>query len=146
MDEPIFIEPIFQKDSGDCAVCCLVMLLGKPYPDVVAACPAEYLGKPYNAVKSGMTSKMMIEAANKLGATLKLHHTVDLQEDTGILTVLKGKKRTPQNKDKDTHAVMLINGSIIDPMDARFWPSVETFLQVEDYRTGTILKLCEDVT
>ncbi len=99
--EPIFIEPVFQKDSGDCAICCLAMLLGKPYPDVIAACPKEYRGKPYVAVKNGMTNWMMIAAAQVLGTTLSVYHRVDLLEDTGILTVLKGSKRTQKNKDKE---------------------------------------------
>ena len=138
--EPIFIEPVFQKDSGDCAICCLVMLTGKPYPAVVAACPKEYLGKLYNPVKDGLTGKMMAEAAHKLGVTLSTYRKFDLYEDTGILTVLKGHTRTQKNKDKDTHAVILVRGSIIDPADGRYWPEVDTFLQVEEYRIGTIMK------
>jgi len=138
--EPIFIEPIFQKDAGDCAIACLTMLLGKPYVNVVQACPREYLGRPYNPVKSGMTNWMMIEAAQKLGVTLSVYRKFDLYEDIGILTVLKGHARTQKNKDKDTHAVLLVKGTILDPTDGRLWPQVDTFLQVEEYRTGTILK------
>lgn len=139
MQTPLFIEPLFQKDSGDCAICCLVMLLGKTYPEIVKASPSEYLGKPYSCVKDGMTGKMMIETAAKFGATLKTVKKFDLQEDDGILTV----RKLTAKSGSDSHAVLLINGKIMDPMDGRLWFDVEDFLRVNEYRTGTLLRLVE---
>lgn len=135
MREPIFIEPIFQKDSGDCAICSLAMLLGKPYVSIVEAAPTQYLGRKYRPVKEGLTGKMMIEIAAKFGARLVMRRKYQLDEDTGILTVLKANVRKPTS----THAVVLAKGTIIDPVDARFWPDADIFLEHENYRAGTLL-------
>lgn len=134
--EPLFIEPLFQKDSGDCAICCLVMLLGKTYPEVVRAAPHVYRNKPWDPVKDGMTNRMMIEAAQKLGTGLIQTHKFALDEDRGILTV----RGVDTHKDKDCHAVLLTRGAIIDPADGRLWFDVEEFLEVKKYRTGTLLR------
>ena len=140
MTEPLFIEPVFQKDRGDCGICCLVMLLGQPYLTVVRASPRTYLGKPYNPVFSGMTGRMMVDTAQKFGVRLRATRTFDLQEDSGILTVMKARIKKPS----ETHAVLLVRGSIVDPVDGRFWPEVDVFLQAERYRTGTLLKRIEN--
>jgi hypothetical protein len=136
MSEPLFVEPLFQKDSGDCAICCLVMLLGKTYPEVVRATPTVYCGKPWNCVKGGMTNRMMIQTAAKLGTALIQIRKFDLSEDTGILTVRDIKA----HKDSDCHAVLLSKGLIIDPMDGRLWFDADDFLRVKKYRTGTLLR------
>jgi hypothetical protein len=112
------------------------MLLGKTYPEVVKAAPNVYCSRPWNAVKSGMTNRMMIDAATRLGTQLVQTKKFDLQEDTGILTV----RDVAANKDKDCHAVLLTRGMIVDPMDGRLWFDADDFLRVKHYRTGTLLK------
>ena len=36
--ELVVVHTMTMRDEADCAVCCLAMLLGKTYADVLAAC------------------------------------------------------------------------------------------------------------
>lgn len=128
MHLPIFIEILTQKDAGDCAVCCLSMYLGVPYPTVL-----QRVGK--RILKSGMNGREMAELAATMGVTMTTHRKFDLYKDSGILTVMQAAVKKP----KDTHAVVLLQGSVIDPANGRLWPEVDVFMQVEKYRTGTLM-------
>lgn len=128
MSKPVFIEPLVTKDVGDCTIACLVMWTGKPYPEVIAAAPP-------NAHKRGMFTKDIIETAAKLGTVFKRRRKFDLHEDDGILTVLPD----PTKKGRPDHAVVLINGAVLDPFNGRLWLEVETYLRTEQFRIGTLL-------
>lgn len=125
---PIFIEPIIQKDTGDCAVTALVMITGKPYPDVVRAAPNR-------AHKSGMSTKEIIETAAILGVKLVRRRKFHMNEDTGILTLIS---EDPKRHD---HVVLLLEGTIYDGYAGRLWFDPEVFLQTEKYRVGTLLRM-----
>ena len=128
MSRPVFIEPLVTKDVGDCTIACLVMWTGKPYPDVIAMAPP-------NAHKKGMYTGKIIETAAKLGTVLSRRRKFDLHEDDGILTVIPH----PMKRGRPDHAVVLVNGAVLDPFNGRLWLDVDIYLKTEQYRTGVLL-------
>ena len=131
MNEPVFIEPLFQKDRGDCAICCLVMLLGKTYPEIVAVAPPK-------AVTQGMWLKEIIAVALRLGTKLKRIQKFDLHESIGIMSLTpvpthNGKVR------RDAHVALLLEGKVYDPLAGRLWLDVDVFLQQERYTVSSLL-------
>lgn len=134
MSEPVFIEPLVQRESGDCGIACLVMLTGKSYPEVCTAAP-------HNAFKKGMQNREVIATAAKLGLRLVQHHRarINWSEDVGILTLLPTPAYNGTTK-RDEHYVLLLEGLIYDGYNGRLWFEVETYLAHERYRVGTLLR------
>jgi len=126
--KPVFIEPIANKEDGDCCIACLVMWTGRSYQEVIAAAPAK-------AYKQGMTNTAVVETAAKLGATLVKVRKFDLYEDDGILML----NPDPKKKGRFSHAVLLINGAVLDPFNNRFWLDVEVYMKTERYKVGELL-------
>ena len=124
--DPIFIEPMPMKTSHDCAVVCLAMYLGKPYPEIVAVAPP-------NALKRGMYVTEIIRTAALLGTVLYSRRHFDLKDDTGLLRV------SPIKKGEQPHLVLLLEGTVYDPGAGRLWLDVDTFLATEEYRATTLL-------
>ena len=118
------------KTTHDCAVVCLAMYLGKPYPEVVQAAPA-------NALKRGMFITDIIRTAAALGTVLHNRRRFDLKDDTGLLRV------SPLKTGEQPHLVLLLEGLIYDPSAGRLWLDVDTFLATERYRPTTLLTMEE---
>lgn len=132
MTEPVFIELSIQRESGDCTIACLHMLIGKSYQDVIKAAPPR-------AHKAGMTCKAMIETAAKLGVVLRMRRKFDIHEDTGILTLLPRPKHNPGPIARDEHVVLLLKGQVYDAFNGRIWFDTDIFLKHERYTPGTLL-------
>lgn len=132
MDEPVFFEPMIQKEAGDCGISCLAMLLGKSYQEVIAAAPA-------NAHKKGLSMRGIRDTALKLGTPLRLRRKLDLKEDIGILGLLPDPTHNNGRIKRDEHVALLIEGHIYDTYVGRLWLDVDTYLQVERYRLGSLL-------
>ena len=130
--EPVFIELDIQRESGDCCIACLKMLIGKTYPEVITAAPA-------GSHKSGMTCKAMIAAAATLDVTLRLRRKFDIDEDTGLLSLNPEPKYNPGHIKRDEHLVLLLKGMIYDAYNGRLWLSTEAYLKHERYSVGTLL-------
>lgn len=132
MTEPVFIELAIQRESGDCTVACLLMLIGKSYQEVIVAAPPR-------AHKVGMTCRAMIETAKKLGVTLRMRRGFDIHEDTGILTLNPVPLKNPGGITRDEHVVLLLKGMVYDAYNGRMWFGADTFLRHERYAAGTLL-------
>lgn len=111
------IQVVVQQTHADCGVCCLAMLLGRPYSDIFMHSPQQVK----LARKKGLTEGSLTRLAKKVGVKLS-HRRVtddDLDEATGILFLGATKKGV------DDHAVVMFNGTLIDPSDGLLWdPSV----------------------
>ncbi len=131
MNEPVFFEPMVQKESGDCGISCLAMLLGKSYQEIIQYAPV-------NAHKKGMSMQAIRDTAAKLGTPLRLRRKIDLKEDIGILGLLPDPTHNGKTR-RDEHVALLIEGHIYDTYVGRLWLDVDTYLQVERYRLGSLL-------
>lgn len=112
MPIPDIIEPIVQKDGGDCAIAALAMILQKPYVEVSKAAISLF-NKPH---QHGLLTREIIQLGEHLGGKFrsKLAKTIDLDNDTGVLLV--------RRKGGD-HAVVLFNGVVFDPGDGLIYSS-----------------------
>ena len=133
MSAPIFIEPVVNREQGDCVLSCLVMWTGKSYQDVIASAPA-------NAHRNGMNGREVVTTAARLGTQLRSRRTYDLHADDGILMLNPTPKKHPGQKWlRPSHAVLLLNGMILDPYNGRLWLDADVFLTTEKYKTGHLL-------
>jgi len=123
----VFVEVVTAKESGDCSIASLAMWTGKPYAQVVGKAPRR-------AYDVGMTNKEILDTARRLGCALTASRRFQLHEDSGILTLL------PIRKKGSHHAVVLLDGHVIDPSNGRIWPDPDVYLQVERYRPGVLLQ------
>ena len=114
MREPIVIEPVLMKDVGDCALCCLAMLLGKTYAEVLVKCPR----RTKTAV--GLSGRQIANVAIRLGARLA-YHDLPEEDEVGILMLERGAD--------DSHAVLYLKGVLYHPGDGTIWTDVEAFLR-----------------
>lgn len=118
VSEPVVIEPTMMKSGGDCAVCCLKMLLGVSYPEVVAAVSKKHQRTVH---AEGLTTLQMMNVARKLGTPLDYLDAPD-EDDIGILDL--------ERPDSDEgHAVMYLRGVIFNPADGELWTDDDAFLQ-----------------
>ena len=133
MSAPVFIEPVINKEQGDCAITCLVMWTGKSYQDVIAAAPAK-------AHRQGMSGRQIVATAGKLGSRLRARRAYDLHGDDGILMLNPDPSKNPgQRWIRPSHAVVLVSGMILDPYNGRLWLDAEVFVKAERYRPGELL-------
>lgn len=133
MSAPVFIEPVINREQGDCAISCLVMWTGKGYRDVIAAAPDK-------AHKNGMYRHQVVSTAAKLGTQLKARRRYDLHADDGILMLNPEPKRHPgQRWLRPAHCVVLLNGMVLDPYNGRLWLDADVFLKTEQYKPGELL-------
>ena len=132
MSRPVFIEPIINREQGDCTLACLVMWTGKSYQDVIAACPV-------GAHKKGLWNYQVVEAAALLGSVLTTKRRYDIHEADGILMLHPGPA-----KGRPPHSVVLIDGMVLDPYNGRLWLDVDVYLRQERYRAGVLLTELED--
>lgn len=132
MREPVFIELSVQRESGDCAVACLHMLIGKSYQEIVFAAPPK-------AHKHGMTCREMIATAAKLDVQMRMRRKFDQNEDTGILSLNPDPKYNTGHIKRDEHVVLLLSGMVYDAYNGRLWSDTDTFLKHERYTAGTLL-------
>lgn len=108
------------------------MLLGVPYEDVLGAAVKTTGGSRVH--HAGMQTRDMKRTAKKLGVTLTLHRSIDLENDEGVLSVARAKD--------DAHAVLLKAGLIFDGDGTVWLPDV--FLAATGYRPLSLLVRTED--
>lgn len=133
MSVPIFIEPVVNREQGDCAISCLMMWTGKGYREVCDAAPLK-------AHRNGMAIREIIAAAEKLGARFRTRRKYDPHADSGILMLNPEPRRhRGQRWLRPFHAVVLIDGKVLDPYNARLWLDVDVYLSAEQYKPGILL-------
>lgn len=123
---PICIEPALAKEGADCTIACLQMWTGRPYQEIVAL-------SPLHAHTRGMYIKDVVKVARAIGHTFRRARRFDLSEDDGLLTLIPVPPNTIQ------HIVVLVNGTIMDPYNGRWWLDVEAFLRERRYRPSELL-------
>ncbi len=121
------------RAPGDCTICALAMLLGKSYEDVLGA--AVKMTGGFRVHHKGMWTREIKRTAKKLGVTLKLKRSVDLEHDEGILST--------ENEDDTQHSVLLSDGMIIE-CDGTVWREPDTYLSVKNQRVLSLLIRGED--
>jgi ABC-type bacteriocin/lantibiotic exporter with double-glycine peptidase domain len=110
MASPAIIEPIAQKNAGDCSIACLAMLLGLPYVEVSSMALSLYP----TAGTEGLWTTEIKRVALKLGHKLQTKKPVEIETSTGILVL------------RD-HVVILFQGVIVDPADGLIY-DYDTYL------------------
>lgn len=122
MIEPEIIDPTMMKSSGDCWACCLRMLLGVSYPEILWAAPNRR-----NPLRNGLKTGQVINVAKKLGYTLRLRRGGPEDDETGILDLLR-------KDDSDGHMVMWLQGIIYNPADGLIYTDPESFFEQGNWR------------
>lgn len=133
MSAPVFIEPVVNREQGDCALACLVMWTGKPYQDVIAAAPT-------NAHKDGMYGRDVVATAARLGTRLRPRRKFDLHADEGLLMLNPHPRKHPGQKWlRPSHCVILLGGMVLDPYNCRLWLDADVYLTTERYKLGQLM-------
>ena len=96
-----------QREAADCGIAALSMLLGVSYEDVLRA--TTLTDRSHG--RKGLWTRTLQRIAKRLGYTLLVRRTFDLEQDYGLL-------RLPD------HAAILRNGLVIDT-DATVWDADE---------------------
>jgi len=125
VDVPI-LRVVAQRHTNDCGVACLAMLCGVSYENALVAVA---LDVP-NVCWSGMWTKHFQTAAKRLGFSLTPRKRVDLETDTGILSI------SSPNWPHD-HVVVLREGLLIET-DGTLWEP-DVFLRHYGAKVGTLL-------
>lgn len=121
---------------GDCAIAALSLACGASYEEAVAACVTAVP----KALDRGMTLKELEKAARGLGFATRRRLKYDVDDDTGILSVMVPGDHSTE------HCVYLWEGRVVEPMSDRrqLWLSATAFLSHYGYKAGTLLALEKD--
>lgn len=122
-----FLKVIPQRHESDCGVACLAMLLGASYEVVLMAFR-------HNVMAQGTTLRQLLAAGGRLGKTLRWTRKVDLEADTGLLSLASARWTT--------HHMVLLKDDLIIDTDSTVWDA-DTYLQVHDATVLSIIKLVE---
>ena len=119
-----FLIIVPQRTSMDCGVACLASLFCVSYEKALLASHVDVLEK-------GMKTRQIQDAARRLGYTLRLKRTVDLENDVGLMAVRSTRW-------KHDHLVVLKEGMVADT-DATVW-DVDVFLAAYEATVLSILR------
>lgn len=114
---PAVILPTLQRSSMDCGLCCLQMLVDRPY-DVVRD---EALRVIPHLHERGMYASELTRVARKFGVQLQ-KRTEWGDEDVGVLDV-RGRKGW-------RHFAVLFKGVLVNPSDGMVW-SPDVYLETK---------------
>ncbi len=128
------IEPMTQKDQGDCGIAALAMILQKPYRDV-SEIALKLIRRPH---KTGLYITDAFRIAAKFGIEMRQLPDPRLQEEaTGLLNVRRGK-----GKKAEAHMAAMFQGVVIDPADGLLW-DLDTYLLQGKWKITAILERVE---
>ena len=133
LHEPTVFEPVTMKDVGDCAICCLSMLLGKTYRDILDVCPKRSGAHRIHPTRDGLNIKQMCLVGKRLGFDLEYYDEPDQEHRIGILDL----QRT--TNDEEGHVVMFARDTIYNPADGEFWTHVDAFLHTRKWKVEGFL-------
>lgn len=127
--QPLYIKVVAQRHSNDCVICCLAMLFGMSYEAVAIATSKV---RPDTGTP-GLYWTDARKIAALLGRSFKrTRRTADPDNLVGMLAVMH-ERSTRQ------HAVVLCRGVIIDPAEPSVWDDVDTYLEANEFRIGSVL-------
>ena len=127
MIDPIIIEPQFQKASGDCAVCCLRMLLGVEYTTVMAVIP-----KRVKVSINGLTVRQMRGVARRLGADVRFRLRAPDDDEIGIISLEKPN-------DDEGHVAMFLYGMVFDTSSGLIYTDLGAYLLASGWEVAGFL-------
>lgn len=117
MNAPAVILPAIQRSGMDCGLCCLQMLIERPY-DVVRDAALKVAPTLH---ADGLWVSQLRSIAKRLGVTLTRQAPPFPEECTGIVRV--------KLKTRGFHYVVLFRGvAVINPADGMVWDA-ETYFQ-----------------
>lgn len=121
--------PIRMRAMGDCAVCCLAMLLGLEYTTVWDATPKRGRAK---LATEGLSVTQIINVARKFAVKLEYHDEAD-EEDIGMLYLTtKGEPKA--------HVAMWLHGVIYDPGPDEIWTDDTAYYSSKGYTFEGFIK------
>lgn len=124
--QPICFEPVVQKDSWDCGVACLRMLLGVSYADVRER--IRYKNP------RGLSVREMKRIAKDLGHPLTERRSGEGETPgMGILVL------APRCGRGNGHYVMAAKGAIYNPADNNIWTDRDAFFDRGQWKQAGVL-------
>jgi len=131
VSEPVVIEPMMQKDTWDCGVVCLCMLLGVSYQDVRSKIRYRH--------PTGLSNHEIRRIAKSLGYPLRLSLKGADIDDIGVLLLERG-----EGDNSEGHAVLYVKGTLYNPAQGEWWTDVESYLKRSRYRVVGIFTRRDD--
>lgn len=131
-----FVTLALQHTKGDCCIAALSMLTGIPYEDVLVKAVTKKYPRPHKGMYS---SRQICDTARRLGTSLVLRRTWDLETSCGLLTVERIEKK-PEFFDQ--HVVLLKFGLVFDT-DGTVWEP-ETYFLKEGFKPVSLLEETTD--
>ena len=114
---PLIIEPVVQKNVGDCVLASLSMIFGIPYQEVSTVALSHYP----DCAHQGLSTRQTMVIVKALGRTLQSIKVPDahtLEGETGLLDIRMGRLY---------HTVVLFQGVVLNPADGLVY-DLDTFL------------------
>ncbi len=121
---------VIARSTGDCAICCLAMLLGYQYEDILALVASTTGDDSVHYL--GLWVKQIIDIAKLLDVKLHRRKKFDLNEACGILSM--SNTRTGEG-----HVVVLKSGLIFD-VDGTVWDT-DCYFRNTKYAIDCLLTL-----
>lgn len=113
-----FVNMTLQQTKSDCGLATFAMLVGMNYPDVLAAAVNKDRPTPH---KGGLNISELTTLAAKFGYVLQLRIHFDLDEECGLLTVERVKRKRTEHLQ---HMVLLKWGLVFDTDGVVWEPDV----------------------
>ncbi len=132
MSPALAVEICIQKSTIDCVMACLAMILGVPYVDVVHAAAKV----DPTLIRTGCTYPETRRVAKTLGRDLRYADHTQLDEATGILFHTRGRSMK-------YHAVVMFNGSLIDPSSGLIYLPEAYFAANPTFKPARLMVLGE---
>ncbi len=124
------LRMVTAKGPGDCAICCLAMLLGCSYEDILAVSVDQTQDASIHF--KGMWITQIIKIAKSLGAVLHRRRKWEMETACGILSLCN-------TRTNEGHVVILKSGLVFD-VDGTIW-EVESYLANSKYKVECLLTL-----
>ncbi len=138
MSEPLVIEPAVMKDTWDCGIASLAMLLSKSYAEVCAAVPRRIR---HSRIKDGLGAQQMRNIARRLGYSTCWIRDGDLQEIVGVLGVARAIDPAQPEGDREGHYLMVLKGVLYNPADGMIWTEIDSFMTTRRWApTGVLVR------
>lgn len=128
MTEPVVIQPLTMRSIGDCAICCLSMICGRTYADVVKTIPRRWRSSCH---AEGLSIRQICSVAKRLGTRLEYWESPDddnergWERDDSIGVVDLERAIEPC----DGHLVIYLKGIVFNPADGEIWTDLDAFCE-----------------
>lgn len=137
--QPLVIEPTMMKNSADCGIACLSMLLGKSYGEVTAVLPKRR--RAVITANEGLDLRQMKMLATRLGWRLRYIHTqTEFHADSvGILSLWRPIAADKPTGNREGHYVIYAKETIYNPAEGLWWMDPESFFKTRRWVVEGIL-------